>query len=52
MKPTDVWHSDPDLGYYLDGLVCGTIPAECNGVHTHLTGQDADDAKILAMEDG
>ena len=45
-KPTDLWASDYDLVYYLDGLVCGTLPNMCNGTHVHLHGENASAAQV------
>ena len=45
-KSTDLWASDYDLIYYLDGLVCGSLPDICNGTHVHLHGEDAAAAQV------
>ena len=40
-KSSELWASDYDLVYYIDGLLCGQLPKMCNGIHSHLTGADA-----------
>ena len=45
-KPTDLRISDPDIGYYLNELYCGTLPRACDGNHQHLEGRRASEAQL------
>ena len=40
------WASDYDLVYYVDGLVCGTIPSACNGQHIELRGENLSKSQV------
>ena len=46
IKPTELWASDYDLIYYLDGLLCGTIKRMCNGQHVELRGDYASKSQV------
>ena len=45
-KATEIWASDGDLTYYLEGLRCGAIPEACNGDHYELRGTELRAAQV------